>query len=709
MAEHWDNTHSGSYQYPFQDPDAPIEERIDNLISLLTTEEKILCLGTNPSVPRLRIRGSGHVEGLHGLTLGGPGNWGKARPVPTTTFPQSIGLASTWDPELVEQVAAVEAYEARYTFQNPEINSGGIVVRAPNADLGRDPRWGRTEECYGEDPFFNGVLASAFVKGLQGDHPRYWRAAALLKHFLANSNEDERVSSSSDFDERLFHEYYSVPFRMAIVEAGARAFMTAYNKYNGIPCTTHPMLKEISVGRWGQDGIICTDGGAFQLLVTAHKYYPNLALAAADCIRAGISQFLDDFRGAVSEALSLGLISVADIEQVIRGNFRVMIRLGLLDPSERVPYASIGTDVEPEPWTRDENKALVRLVTQKSIVLLKNSRSFLPLVPEHGQSILVAGSLADRVHFDWYSGTAPYAVTPLDGVRERLEGTGVQVLSATNNDRSLAVYLARTCSKVIVFAGNHPTGDAPWAHVGRQSYGKEAVDRKVLELEDEELIRAVHEVNPNVIVVLVSSFPYAIPWLEEHVPAIVQITHSSQEMGHALSDVLFGDVNPGGRLVQTWPRSTEDLAPRLEYDIRKGGTYLYSKQAPLYPFGFGLSYTSFSYCNLRVTPNSHSKEGTLAVDVDVTNVGSCAGDDVVQLYVRFPQSAVVRPNLELKGWKRITLAAGETQLVHMEIPVHRMAYWNVEYQSFSVESGPVEVIIARNALEPVMSAVVVIA
>src|SRR5664280_2090153 len=425
MSEQRQNPISSTYQFSFQDPDLPIETRIDNLISLLTLEEKVQCLSTNPSVPRLQICATGHVEGLHGLALGGPGSWGKDRPITTTTFPQAIGMAATWDPDIIERMAKAEAYEARYAFQSSQYGRGGLVVRAPNADLGRDPRWGRTEECYGEDPYLSGTLASAYVRGLQGPHPRYWCAAALLKHFLANSNEDEREYSSSDFDERLFHEYYSVPFRMAIVDGGSRAFMAAYNKYNGIPCTTHPVLRDITVNEWNQDGIICTDGGAFKLLVNKHEYYSDLYEAAAACIRAGITQFLDD------------------------------------------------------------HKALVRHATQASIVLLKNFGNLLPLQTHSVQSVVMIGPLADRVMLDWYSGTLPYAVTPLDGLRERLATTRVQVQAVTNNDKSDAVRLARQCDVAILCVGNHPTGDAGWARVGRDSYGKEAVDRRMLDLEDE--------------------------------------------------------------------------------------------------------------------------------------------------------------------------------------------------------------------------------
>ena len=209
----------------------------------MTLEEKVSCLSTNPSVPRLGIKGSGHIEGLHGVALGGPGGWGRRKLVTTTMFPQSYGLAETWDTSLIRRVAETEAYEARYIFQSEKYNAGALVIRAPNADLGRDPRWGRTEECYGEDAFFNGCIVQAYVQGLQGNDKRYWMTASLMKHFLANSNENGRDSSSSDFDERLFREYYSVPFRMGI-EEGSRAFMAAYNKYNGIPMMVNPILKE---------------------------------------------------------------------------------------------------------------------------------------------------------------------------------------------------------------------------------------------------------------------------------------------------------------------------------------------------------------------------------------------------------------------------------------------------------------------------------
>ena len=385
----------------------------------MTIDEKIACLGTNPSVPRLGIKGSGHVEGIHGLTQGGPAKWGRPKTIPSTTFPQGIGLGETWDAEIVRQAAAVEGLEARYVFQSKKYQQGGIVIRAPNADLGRDPRWGRTEECYGEDAYFNGTMTVAFVKGLQGDHPKYWLSAALMKHFLANSNENGRGSSSSNFDERLFREYYSVPFRMGVLEGGSRAFMASYNAVNGIPMHVNPILENVARKEWGQDGIICTDGGGMRLLVTDHKYSPDFDHATAAVVKAGIGQFLDNYRDAARNALKRGLLTEKDIDEALKGNFRVMIRLGLLDPPALVPYSSIGSETE-DPWLKNDHKALARLVTQKSIVLLKNSNNLLPLDKTRMKSIAVIGPRANEVLLDWYSGTPPYRVSALEGIKNKV-------------------------------------------------------------------------------------------------------------------------------------------------------------------------------------------------------------------------------------------------------------------------------------------------
>ena len=659
----------------------------------MTIEEKIACLGTHPDVPRLGIRGAGHVEGLHGLAMGGPGGWGRPSVVPTTQFPQAVGLGETWDPDLVRQVAAIEGYETRYMFQS-KYQRGGLVVRAPNADLARDPRWGRTEESYGEDPFFNGAMTVAFVKGLQGNDPKYWLTASLMKHFLANSNEDGRGSSSSDFDERLFREYYSVPFRMGIIDGGSRAFMASYNALNGTPMEVNSILKNVAVGEWGNDGIMCTDGGAMTNLVTEHKRYPTLAQAAAESVKAGINQFLDKYSEPTTEAVATKLLSEGEIDQSLRGVFRVMIRLGLLDPPEMAPYSKIG-DGE-EPWMTEKHKALARLVTQKSIVLLKNENHTLPIQKEKLKSIAVIGPYANQVLLDWYSGTPPYTVSAVEGIQNKV-GKKVRVTYAPDNKNGAAEQLAKSSDIAVVVVGNHPECDAGWAKCPLPSDGKEAVDRKSLTLEQEELVKQVYKANSRTIVVLIASFPYAINWTKENVPAIVHMTHNSEELGNGLADILFGDANPGGRLVHTWPTSLDQLPPMMDYDIRHGRTYMYFKDQPLFPFGYGLSYTTFEYSNLRLSSKQIRRDSSLVVRFEIKNTGNRSGDEVAQLYVRYPNSSVERPKQQLAGFKRVTLSPGEKKTVEIPLNPNTFSYWNVQRHQFEIEPGSVDVMVGSSS------------
>jgi beta-glucosidase len=701
------------YQYPFQDPSLPIEARVDNILWLMSTEEKISALSTTPDVPRLGIRGSGHIEGLHGVAYGGPGGWeGRGlKPLPTTQFPQSVGLGETWDPDLLQKAAAIEGYEARYIFQSEDLRTTnsrgeqhrreGIVVRAPNADLARDPRWGRSEESYGEDPYLTGTMTVAFVRGLQGDDPHYWLTASLMKHFLANSNEDGRGGSSSDFDERLLREYYSVPFRMGVMDGGSRAYMTAYNAYNGIPMAAQPVLRDMTMREWGFDGIICTDAGALTNMVTQHKYFPEINQATAGAIHAGINQFLDRYRDGASAAVEKKFVNLSEIDENLRGVYRVMIRLGLLDPPEVVPYSKIrGTT---PAWDNEEHRALARKITLESIVLLKNdvlknSQRLLPLDGTKLKSVAVIGPYADQVALDWYSGTPPYAVSPLDGIRNKL-GSRVKVNFAHDNSSGEAVKSARAADVAIVVVGNHPTCNAGWAMCPLPSDGKEAIDRKTITLEQEELVKQVLAVNPRTVVVMISSFPFAIPWTVEHVPAVVHMAHNSQEEGNALADVLFGDYNPAGRLVVTWPMAFDQLPPIMDYDIRHGRTYMYFRQKPLYPFGYGLSYTTFSYSNLRTSAEQLQRDGEITVSLDVRNAGSRAGDEVVQMYVAHLHSKVERPIEELKGFKRIALEPGETKTVTLPLKASALAYWNSAKGAFEVEPDQVNLMVGTSSAD----------
>jgi len=287
-----------TYQYPFQDPTLPAQTRIDNLVSLMTTQEKVDLLGTQTAIPRLGVAGFGGSEGIHGVVE--RGNPDRNIPAITTTqFPQPPGMGQTWDPDLVRQAGGVEGYEARYITQSDPKHRPILMLWGPQSDLARDPRWGRSEEVYGEDPFFNGTMVVSFIHGLQGDDPKYWQAAALMKHFLANSNEKGRGSSSSNYDERLFWEYYSVPFRMGFQQGGARAVMASYNAWNGVPMAVNPILNSLVIDQWGAD-VVSSDGGAVTNLVKLYKRYPTQEAAVVACLKAGINQFLDHYKDELS-------------------------------------------------------------------------------------------------------------------------------------------------------------------------------------------------------------------------------------------------------------------------------------------------------------------------------------------------------------------------------------------------------------------------
>jgi beta-glucosidase len=687
--------------YPFQDTRLSEKERIDNLISLMTPDEKINCLSTRISVPRLSVKGTRTVEGLHGLAYSGPANWAVkgAKAAPTTTFPQSIGLAETWDPVLLKEVAGWEATEARFLAQNAKYGISGLIVFAPNADMGRDIRWGRTEECYGEDPFLNGTLVAAYVKGLQGDNPVYWKTASLMKHFLANSNENNRSYNSSDFDERLFREYYSYAFYKGVTEGGSQCFMTAYNKYNGIPCTVHPVLRNVTIKEWGLSGIICTDGGAYRQLLTTHAYYPSLDIAAAQCIKAGITVFLDNYMVPLKEALSKGLVTEKEIDEAIFRNMKVLLKLGLLDNSSQNPYTGIGISDTIAPWRKQQAADLARKATQKSIVLLKNENMLLPLKKENIRSVAVIGPSANSVISDWYAGTPPYKVSILKGIKSAL-GDGVVVRFASGNKADSAVIAAKQSDVAIVCIGNHPLSyGLGWGQNYVSSDGREDVDRQAITLEQEDLLKLVYAANPKTILVLVSSFPYAVNWSKDNIPAILHVSQSSQELGNAVADVVFGKVSPAGRLVQTWITSIDQLPPILDYNIRNGRTYMYMKDKPLFPFGYGLTYTSFKYSGLKTDKKSIGKDDIVSISFSLQNTGNYESDEVAQLYVSFPDSKVERAAIALKGFKRILVPKGGTVSVSIPLKVADLQYWDTKEQKWALETGKVKFFIGSSSAD----------
>lgn len=668
-------------QNVFNDPAVNEEQRLDDLIARMTLDEKVDALGNNTQVPRLGIQASGSVEGLHGIVLGGP-TYGDRANTPTTGFPQAYGLGETWDTDLLHRVATYISTENRYLFQNAKYRKSGLIMWTPNVDLGRDPRWGRTEECYGEDAFLTSRLAVAFIKGIQGDHPKYWRNASLMKHFLSNSNEYGRTFSSSNYSDKLFREYYAYPFYKGVTEGGSQALMTAYNAYNGTPCIMHPVLRNIVMKEWGLNGTLLTDGGAFRLLLSDHKRFDNdRAVAAAACIKAGITKFLDEYKDAVYEALHRKLISVEDIEKAIRGNLRISLKLGLLDHTEDNPYAAIGVTDTIAPWSKPETKALVREATLKSIVLLKNQDHLLPLDRHKIKKIAVIGQRATEVLQDWYAGKPFYTVNVLDAIREEA-GNDIEVRYVKTNRMDSARTVAAWADVAIVCVGNHPTCDAGWEQAPVISEGKEAVDRQSLQLDQEDLLLQVAQTNPNTIGVLISSFPYAINRANQTVPALLHLTQCSQELGYAVSDVIFGHYNPAGRLTQTWVKNITDLPHMMDYDITHGRTYMYFKEKPLYPFGYGLSYTRFNYSGTALNDRVIERGDTLRVCFNLKNSGDMDGDEVVQLYVSARKHTDKDPIKQLKAFQRISLRKGETKKVELTVPYTELQVWDEKQNRF---------------------------
>lgn len=807
----------GKYQYPFQNPDLPLAQRVDDLVSRFTLDEKIeLMCQFQAEVPRLGVKEYKHgTEGAHGVAWLGE----------ATSFPQNTGLACTWNPELMRQIGSVIGDEARVYFQrNPEVN--GLTIWAPTVDMERDPRWGRTEEAYGEDPHLTGVLTTELVKGLQGDHPFYYKAVATLKHFYANNNEIGRGSESVSIDPRNKREYYLKAFERTFREGRAGSMMTAYNGINGTPCNLNSEVNEIVKGEWDMDGFVVGDAGDVMGTVLDHKYVESYAEAVAGSIKAGIDSMTDEqliMFQALQNALEQGLLAESDLDRALRNAFRVRFRLGEFDPEERNPYSR----VPEEKLCAPEHSALALKASREAIVLLKNE-GLLPL-PQSLGSVAVVGPLANEAYTDWYSGTPPYRVTPLQGIKEKmgdrpvLFGTGLDrirlrsaltgkyvritsgegaeaileatgenaadaavferndwgwgsitlrsvengkfvtetdsgLLTATANEASgwfvkevfdfrptsngkvemkawngrpiilnerggliavgenvfdnavkvdsrlpgeswivemvengieQAVQAAKSAETAVVFVGNNPFINA-----------KETIDRVdiVLSPAQQALIQAVRAANPNTVVVIVGSYPFAVNWENEHVPSILFTSHSAQELGHAVTDVLFGDYNPAGRLNMTWYQSVDQLPDIMDYDIIKGKrTYQYYDGEVLYPFGHGLSYTTFEYSHLALDRTQVDQDGEVQISFDLRNTGNMAGDEVPQLYVRIGQSRVSRPLKTLKGFTRLHLQPGVTQRVTFVLKAEELAFWDVTRDRYCVESGEYTVMVGPSS------------
>jgi beta-glucosidase len=734
----------------FRDPALPFGERADDLLRRLTDEEKIAMLHQrSPAVARLGVA-EFHTgtEGVHGAAW--RDHQGTGKTLPATVFPQPAGLAASWDPQLAHLVGRATAREVRALHDAHPLIS--LNVWAPVVNLLRDPRWGRNEEGYSEDPLLTARLATAFCQGLSGEGTGgYLLTAPTLKHFLGYNNEDYRDLTSSALRPRVLHEYDLPPFREPIEAGAATGVMPSYNLVNGRPAHVSPLLRLIR--EWTDDELLtCSDAWAPSNLVRTEHYFDDPPKAHAAALRAGLDSFTDaDGDGAftaaaVTGALQLDLITMADVDRAVRRKLLIRLRLGEFDP-DGGPFA--GSAAMDTPEHRD----LARDAARRCAVLLKNDGELLPLAGQ--PRIAVVGPLAATLYEDWYSPALPYQVTIADGITAtgstvtvteaalrvrtdlgdfdvfdwgddvitlRQAGGGKYLTLAADGelrvdaDRPDGWIVRETFGRTALAGGDMllrstATGQAArlrWdiladgiaeavaaaraadvavVVVGNDPMigGREAHDRSTLALPPsmDRLVREVVSANPRTVLVIMSSYPYVTP----DAPAIMWTCHAGQETGHALAGLLTGAYSPQGRLPQTWYAAGTALPAALDYDIIKAGwTYQYSAAPARFPFGHGLTYTRFSYGPLRLTG---SATDTVTASLDVTNTGDRDGTEVVQLYASYP--APDQPRRRLCGFARVTLAPGETKTARIEVPPAGLALWDVAAGRMSVPPGRLEI------------------
>ncbi|WP_019074781.1 glycoside hydrolase family 3 C-terminal domain-containing protein [Streptomyces hokutonensis] len=795
---------------PFRDPQLPFAKRIDDLLARLTLDEKIGFLHQYaPAVERLGVAAfrTGQ-EALHGVAWMGP----------ATVFPQAVGLGATWNEELVRRVGDAVSKEVR--AMRARDDRVGLNVWAPTVNLLRHPLWGRNEEGYSEDPRLTSAIATAYTRGLRGDHPTYWRTAPVLKHWLAHNNETGRDITSSSVRPRVLHEYDLRAFRET-VEAGAVAgVMPAYNLVNGRPNHVSPYLREHLRTWTDEDLLVCSDAGAPSNLVDSEHYFDTHEEATAASLLAGVDSFTDHgtdgstIVARLQGALEQGLLTEADIDAAVRRQLSVRFRLGEFDPAHD-PHAGI------QDFDTPAHRALAQEAAEQAVVLLKNDGDLLPLA--HDTRLAVVGLLADECKLDWYSGTLIHRSTPLEGLYERFGAERVEfaegvdrVRLKTSQGACLHVPLADVPDEVrgaegaldpALLAGRtdlpplttDPTGtelalvdwgegvltlrapdgrylsvaedgyvrasaDQPggWVvqetfrlephenghlllHIGTGRHvsvaadgvkvaeeggeifelviaergedavarvaeaadvvlvvagndphinGRETEDRTTLRLppQQQRLLRAARAANPNTVLALVSAYPYTVD--PSDLPAILWTAHGGQAAGTALARVLAGDTSPAGRLPQTWYAADTDLPDLLDYDVIGGRqTYLYFEGTPLFPFGHGLSYASFSYGDLSV----RVELGAVHVEFTVTNTGDVTADEVAQLYTRAADPSVPRPRRELVAHRRVTLAPGETADLSFELPLSAFEFWDVARGGHRLEPGGYHLLVGASS------------
>ncbi|HUS83202.1 MAG TPA: glycoside hydrolase family 3 N-terminal domain-containing protein [Dehalococcoidia bacterium] len=738
----------------YRDPRQPVEARVNDLLVRMTLDEKLAQLGgvwstalvekgrfdEAKAADRLR-QGAGHITRVAGSTALAPGDSARLTNacqrwlidntrlgIPAivheescagyaasgaTCFPQAIGLASTWEPELIEAATRVIRAQMR--------SVGAHQTLAPVLDVARDPRWGRTEETFGEDPYLISRMGVAYVKGVQGDDPRTG-ITATGKHFVGYSASEGGMNwAPAHIGRRELLEVYVTPFLAAIQEARLGSIMNAYHELDGVPCGASPELFEELLRReLGFDGVVVTDYNTIPMLRHYHHLTDDKAEAACLALEAGLDVELPEinyYAEPLRSAVEAGRIDIAFVDRAVSRVLRMKFQLGLFED----PY--VDAEAAPAVFDTAEQRDLARRIAQKSIVLLKNEGDLLPLsrsvrklavvgpnadnvrahlgdyhYPAHAD-ILVAADLAARGVaappedvLKEVTEKSPPIVTVLQGIRSHLPDAeivfakGCEILDDSTDGFAEAVEAARQAEVALVVVGDR-------AGLVKGSSSGESIDRAGLGLPgvQQALVEAVVATGTPTVVILTNGRPYAIPWIAERVPAILEAWFSGEEGGSAIADVLFGDAAPGGKLPISLPYTVGQLPVYYAHKPSGGrsmwqGDYIDAPSKPLFPFGHGLSYTQFEYANLALSASETPATGTLDVSCDVTNRGQRAGEEVVQLYVQDMVGSVTRPVKELKGFKRIALAPAETRRLTFHLDLGQLAFYDREMR-FVVEPG----------------------
>jgi len=635
---------------PFLNPDLSPQKRAADLVSRMTLEEKVLQMqNAAPAIPRLGIPAyEWWNEALHGVARAGR----------ATVFPQAIGLAATWDTGLMKRIADVISTEARAKYNEAIRNNQhgryqGLTFWSPNINIFRDPRWGRGQETYGEDPYLTGRMAVAFIQGMQGTDPHYYKVIATAKHYAVHSGpEPSRHSFDVAPSARDLNETYLPAFRAAMVEAKAYSIMCAYNRVDGVPaCANTDLLVKRLRGEWGFQGYVVSDCGAIADIFRGHKYKATAAEASAVAVKAGTDLTCGNEYRSLVDAVKNGLITEAEIDKSLERLFVARFKLGMFDPPERVPWSKIPfSEVDSA-----EHRKLALEAARKSIVLLKNEAGVLPLRAAV-KKIAVIGPSADDAEalLGNYNGFSSKHVPPLEGIRRQFEKSaevrsalGAAYTEGTEAQLAEAVQLAKGCDVTIAFVGLNPKLEGEEMRVKIPGFvGGDRTDLN-LPAPQERLLGALLDTGKPVIVVLTSGSAVAINSAKERAAAVLATWYNGEEAGTAIAETLAGVNNPSGRLPVTFYKGVDQLPPFEDYSMN-GRTYRYFEGEPLWPFGYGLSYSKFEYTAPRVRGKS--------VAVRVKNASSREGDAVVQLYLRSPEPQLV-------GFQRVHLKAGESREV----------------------------------------------